>query len=167
MNRNEGSPTKPQPSEVARELFVKGMSWWNRKKVEKALRCFQRAHELNSEDPHITSYLGLVLVDSGIYDKGLELCRGALRKSPSNADLLFNLGQAYLLSSRRNEARLTLLRGARVCEDKHRFMDALTKMGIRRKPIIRFLSRENFLNRWLGKVTYRPGMIYSIQDIAS
>jgi tetratricopeptide (TPR) repeat protein len=166
MNTNEGAPIQPQPSEVARELFVKGVSWWNRKKVDKALRCFQRAHELNPEDPHIASYLGLVLVDSRIYARGFELCRGALRKNSSNADLLFNLGQAYLLSSRRKEARLAFLRGAKVCEDKHRFMDALIKMGIRRKPTVGFLSRDHPFNRWLGKLTYRPGTV-RFEDITN
>jgi tetratricopeptide (TPR) repeat protein len=166
MNRDEGSAIKPLPSEIARELFVKGMSLWNRKKVEKALRCFQRAHELNPENPNIASYLGLVLVDSGIYNRGFELCRGALRENPSNADLLFNLAQAYLLSSRRNEARLTFLRGAKVCEDKHVFIDALIKMGIRRKPTIRLLSRDHLFNRWLGKLTYRSGTV-RFEDITN
>jgi tetratricopeptide (TPR) repeat protein len=157
MDTNDDSPVKPQSSEIANELFLKGISWWDQRKVEKALRCLQRAHELNPEEPRIASYLGLVLIDSGIYDRGFELCRGALRKNPSNADLLFNLGQAYLLSSRRNEARMTFLRGTKVCEDKHRFSDALINMGMRRKPTIRFLSRDHPFNRWLGKLTYRPG----------
>jgi tetratricopeptide (TPR) repeat protein len=156
MNTIEGSQNRLQASEVARELFVKGISWWSQKKVEKALRCFQRAHELKPEDPHIASYLGLVLVDSGIYNRGFELCRAALRKNPSDADLLFNLGQAYLLASRRKEARLTFLRGAKLSGDNHRFIDALIKMGIRRKPTLQFLSRDHLLNHWLGKLTYRP-----------
>lgn len=166
MDINEGPPTIRKPPEIARELFGKGISWWNQKKVEKALRCFQRAHELNPLDLHIASYLGLVLVDSGIYNRGFELCRRALREDPSNANLLFNLGQAYLMSSRRNEARLTFLRGAKTCEDQHRFLDVLIKMGVRRKPTIRFLSRDHPFNRWLGKLTYRPETV-RVEDITS
>jgi tetratricopeptide (TPR) repeat protein len=166
MNTKEESQKKGRPSEVARELFAKGISWWSQKKVEKALRCFQGAHELNPEDPRIASYLGLVLVDSGIYNRGFELCRGALRKSPLNPDLLFNLGQAYLLASRRNEARFTFLRGAKLSDDNHRFIDALIKMGIRRKPTISFLRRDHPFNRWFGKLTYRPGTV-RIKDITN
>jgi tetratricopeptide (TPR) repeat protein len=166
MNTDEESQNKLQPSVVARQLFAKGVSWWSKKNVEKALRCFQRAHELNPEDPHIASYLGLVLVDSRIYNKGFELCRGALRGDPLNPDLLFNLGQAYLLASRRNEARLTFLRGAKLSGDNHRFIDALIKMGIRRKPIISFLPRDHPFNRWFGKLTYRPGTV-RIKDITN
>jgi tetratricopeptide (TPR) repeat protein len=162
----EGFPTQPTPPEIAHELFVQGISWWTQKKVEKALRCFQRAHELKPEDPHIASYLGLVLVDSGIYNRGFELCRAPLRKKPSDADLLFNLGQAYLLASRRKEARLTFLRGAKLSDHNHRFIDALIKMGIRRKPTISFLPRDHPFNRWFGKLTYRPGTV-RIEDIAS
>jgi len=28
-------------------------------------------------------------------------------------------------------------------------------MGVRRNPCLPFLRRENLLNKWLGKVTYR------------
>ena len=40
----------------------------------------------------------------------------------------------------------------------------LKEMGVRRKPIIPFLPRENFINRWLGKLTYKPGR-FKIEDI--
>lgn len=166
MSTTDDSATIREPTEIVQELLIRGIRVWEEKKVNKALRCFRRAHELNPEDPRIASHLGLMLVSTGIYQRGFQLCRVALRKKPSNADLLFNLGQAYLLASRRNEARLTFLRGAKVCEDKHRFMDALIKMGIRRKPLIRFLSRENFLNHWLGKISYRnPNVISSGEKV--
>ena len=30
-----------------------------------------------------------------------------------------------------------------------------TRMGSRRKPCLQFLSRDNLLNKWLGRVTYQ------------
>jgi CheY-like chemotaxis protein len=165
MSTKERLETKPDQSKGVRYLYLKGISLWENENLEKALLCFQRAHELNPDDPHIASYLGLVLVNSGIYERGFQLCREALKKKPVDEAAIFNLGQAYLMSSRRNGARLTFLRGARVCDDKQRFLDELTKMGMRRKPIISFLSRDNPLNRWLGKLTYRPGTV-PVEQIA-
>lgn len=155
----EGLQTEPDQPEAALKLYLEGIYRWKNENLEEALRCFQRAHELNPKDPHIASYLGLVLVNSGIHDRGFQLCREALKKKPLDEEVIFNLGQAYLMSSRRNEARLTFLRGARICDDKQRFLGELIRMGIRRKPIIGFLSRDNHLNRWLGKLTYRPGTL--------
>jgi DNA-binding response OmpR family regulator len=154
---SESKQSMQRSSEIARELYIEGISWWEKRDAEKALRCFNRAHELNPGDPHITSYLGLLLVHSGDRDEGFRLCRRALKSKAFDEELLFNLGQAYLFSSKRNKARLTFLRGARVCENKRRFLDQLAKIGIRRSPVISFLSRDNLLNRWLGKLTYRPG----------
>jgi Flp pilus assembly protein TadD len=159
MAANEDLRIEVKHREIARELYGEGIRSWKHKKTEKALRSLQRAHELNPENPHIASYLGLILVHSGIKDRGFQLCRSAIAKRPYDEITLFNLGQAYLLSSRRNEARLAFIRGAKACDNSEPFIEELKKMGIRRKPPLRFLSRDHPLNRWLGRVTYRPSTV--------
>ena len=152
--------------EAAKDLFVQGLVVWRQKKVEKALGCLQRAYELNPTDPSIASFLGVVLVRAGIRDRGFQLCRQALKRSPFNEHLLFNLGQAYLFAGKRLEARKTLLLGAKACTNSRRFVDVLLQMGVRRKPVISFLSRNHSINRWLGKLTYRPETV-RIEDITN
>jgi tetratricopeptide (TPR) repeat protein len=148
----------------SRELYLKGISWWNKKRYDNALFCFQKAYELQPDNPFIASYLGLALVKMKSHDQGLALCREAMRKRPFNEELVFNLGQACMLAGRRNEARKVLLLGAKGCDDHQRFLNALKEMGVRRRPVIRFLSRDHALNKWLGRMTYRPGT-FRIEDI--
>jgi tetratricopeptide (TPR) repeat protein len=154
----------PDRAQQGRELYLKGLSCWKEKHYDRALHLFQKAHEIYPENPFVASYLGATLVKVGIVERGLDLCRQAVKKRPFQEDILYNLGQAYLWVGNRAEARRTFLLGAKGCNDSNRFLDALRKMGVRRKPIIPFLSRDHFLNRWLGKLTYRPGM-FRLEDI--
>ncbi len=147
-----------------RELYLKGISWWKKKRFDNALYCFQKAHELQPDNPYVLSYLGLARVRMKAVEEGLELCRRALRIKPFQDDLVFNLGQAYLMGGNRAEARKTFLLGAKGCDDHQRFLGALKEMGVRRKPVIGFLPRNNILNRWLGRMTYRVGK-FRIGDI--
>ncbi len=147
-----------------RSLYLEGIEWWNKGKYDKALVCFQRAHELAPHNPFIMSYLGLARVKMNAVEEGVELCKEALKKKPFNEDLIYNLGQACRLGGMRQEARKAFLMGAKVSDSPGRFLQALKEMGVRRKPIIPFLPREHFLNRWLGKLTYKPGR-FKIEDI--
>jgi tetratricopeptide (TPR) repeat protein len=148
----------------SRELYLKGISWWNKKRFDNALHCLQRAYELQPDNPFIQSYLGLARVKMRAIDEGLELCRHALRRKPFQDDLVFNMGQAYLMAGNRAEARKTFLLGAKGCDNHQRFLNALKDMGVRRKPVIGFLSRDHLINRWLGKLTYRAGK-FRIEDV--
>ncbi|MEJ5378228.1 MAG: tetratricopeptide repeat protein [bacterium] len=150
--------------EESRALYLQGISWWNKRRFDNALVCFQKAHELAPENPFIMSYLGLARIKMKAVAEGLELCQQAAKKRPFNEDLLYNLGVAYQMAGNRQEARKTFLLGAKGCHDTQRFLSALKEMGVRRKPLIPFLSRDNILNRWLGKVTYKPGN-FRIEDI--
>lgn len=148
----------------SRALYLQGISCWNKRRYDNALVCFQRAYELAPGNPFVMSYLGLARVKMKAVEEGLELCRQAVRKKPFNEDLLYNLGQAYRMAGNRNEARKTFLLGAKGCDDTQRFLNALKEMGVRRKPVIPFLSRDNVLNRWLGKITYKPRSFH-IEDM--
>jgi tetratricopeptide (TPR) repeat protein len=140
------------------------MSWWKNKGYDNALSCFQKAHEIQPDNPIILSYLGLAKIKTKAVQEGIELCQRAARMKQFDDDLVFNLGQAYLHVGNRAEARKTFLQGAKGCDDHKRFLKALKEMGVRRRPVVRFLSRDHVLNRWLGKWTYRPGT-FRLQDI--
>ncbi len=148
----------------SRQLYLRGISWWNKKRFDNALACFIQAYELAPDNPLVASYLGLARIKMKAVEEGIELCRQAVRVQPFNEALVFNLGHAYLMSGNRSEARKTFLLGAKGCDDTQRFLKSLKEMGVRRKPVISFLARDNPLNRWLGKLTYRPG-IFRIEDI--
>lgn len=155
---------EPNQRETAEQLFKEGLAAWRQRKIEKALRYFQKAHDIDPDEALFASYLGVTLVKAGIFGRGLELCKLAVRRRPFNGDLLYNLGQAYLFANNRAEARKAFLLGAKSSMDGKPFLNALLQMGVRRKPVIGFLSRDHFLNRWLGKLTYRPDRA-RVQDI--
>lgn len=148
----------------SRSIYLQGIHWWNNRNYDKALVCFQRAHELFPQNPFIMSYLGLARVKMRAVEEGLELCQQALKRKPFNEHLLYNLGQAYRLAGNRQEARRAFILGAKIAQDSKRFLNALKEMGVRRKPVIPFLSRDHVLNRWLGKLTYKPGQ-FRIEDV--
>jgi len=155
---------RPNQQDIAQEHYQEGLNWWKQKKIDKALHHFQKAYDLFPENLYISSYLGVTLAKAGIMERGIQLCQKATSKRPFNEDFLYNLGQAYLFAGKRMEARKTFLLGAKGCSETKRFVGALLQMGVRRKPVIRFLPRNHFLNRWLGKLTYRPEAA-RVQDI--
>ena len=155
---------EPNHTETADQLFKEGLAAWKQRKIEKALHYFQKAHDIDPKEALFASYLGVTLVKAGILGRGFELCKLAVRKRPFNGDVLYNLGQAYVFANNRAQARKAFLLGAKSSRDGEPFLDALLHMGVRRKPLIGFLSRDHLLNRWLGKLTYRPGR-GRVQDI--
>jgi tetratricopeptide (TPR) repeat protein len=141
------------------DLFLEGLSCWKEGIYSGALTFFQRALDQKPDDPVISSYMGMTLVKEGLTDRGVQLCEDAWRKKPLDRDLILNLGRACLWAGKRQQARKMFIRGAKVCRNSRPFVDELVKMGMRRKPIIPFFSRDNWLNIWLGKKTYRPGIV--------
>lgn len=87
-------------------------------------------------------------------DEGLRLCRYALKLDRASAESYLNLARVYDLRNDRRRTVKALERGLRL---KPRDRDLLVfrkEIGYRRPPVIRFLSRDNPLNVWLGKKRY-------------
>jgi Flp pilus assembly protein TadD len=137
------------------ELFSLGLFCWDKDEHDRALSFFQKAHAMHPDEPVIASYLGAAFARAGLLRRGLELCLEAARKDAHNDVIALNLGWAYLWAGDRWEARRIFIQGAKESRDAERFREALKEIGMRRKPVLRFLSRDNSLNQWLGKLTYR------------
>lgn len=116
------------------------------------------------DDPRATlfsSYHGLTLVCLG--DRtGLRLCRQAAASELRQAGVYHNLAQAELRLGHRRQAWQAVQRGLQI-EPQHRGLQRQRqRMGVRRRPTLPFLKRDNPLNRWLGKLTWRmqhPGHV--------
>jgi len=100
------------------------------------------------------SYEGLALVH-GNDRRGVLLCRRAAANETIHGDVFRNLARAELRLKNRRRACEAIQRGLSV-ESGHTGLRALRqRMGVRRSPAIPFLSRDHFLNRVLGQLTYR------------
>lgn len=101
------------------------------------------------------SYLGVALAKLERRRRdGLKLCEHAVRLQFYEPENHLNLARVYLLMDNRRGAVDALARGLRV-DPSHAGLRALRKeIGVRRRPVIPFLSRDNFLNRLLGRIRH-------------
>ena len=81
-------------------------------------------------------------------------CRLALRLAPGDPELRTNLGRVHRLRGNNGAAHRNFMeafqhdrRHAGACAE-------LTRMGIRRRPVLRFLGRGHWCNRVLGHLRH-------------
>ncbi len=142
----------------ARDEYELGIAFFRKKQWRTATRHFSQAeHKCNRDDVHLQCYKswhGVSLVYSGDVS-GLNLCRHASTRENIDATVFQNLALAELKLRHRKRACEAVKRGLSI-DPKHRGLLKLRKnMGARRQPCLIFLDRNNPLNKWLGKMTYR------------
>lgn len=77
-------------------------------KDPKALELAERAHQLAPNQPAIMDTLGVLLVDKGDLQRGLELIGKALALAPQAAEIRLNYAKALIKANRKEEARKEL-----------------------------------------------------------
>lgn len=121
-----------------------------------AHHAFERAHRRDPRDPRAMSWYGLTLVlverNSNL---GVTLCDQALRAAGPDPELLLNQARIHLALNQRERAVRAVLRGLELWPRDARFAAARDAIGIRRPPVLGFLSRKNPLNRVLGQIRHR------------
>lgn len=109
-------------------------------------------------DPMANTYLsyeGLALIHLN-ERRGLLLCRRAAARELLRGDVFRNLARAELRLGNRRRACQVIRRGLTVDARHAGLRELRRRMGVRRPPAIAFLSRDHFLNRYIGRLTYRP-----------
>lgn len=146
----------------AEERFRRGLEALENGRGRQAMALFETALELERKNgakrpqARYISFYGLCLaLEQQRLREGIEMCRQALPMESYNADLCLNLARALLAAGRRREAYEQLIRGAGLAPGHQGILRELHAMGIRRRPVLRFLHRDNPLNVFLGKITRR------------
>lgn len=139
------------------EQFVRGLSHWENGEVDRALYYFRMADLASTRGDRFrdlyTSYHGLALVYSGDRS-GLNFCRQVVDCGCRHAEVFCNLALAELRLNHRGRAYTTICAGLKINE-QHPFLNSLRmQMGVRKSPILGFLSRDNVLNKFLGRLVY-------------
>lgn len=143
--------------EEAEKFYVRGVEELEAGNGPVALSFFEKAAALDVS-PKITSFLGLCLAhERGQVQKGQTLCGDAITKEPTNPIHYLNLGKIYLLVSNRTEAIRVFRDGLRATHDE-RLVTALNDLGTRKPPVLPFLLRDHFLNKYLGKLLNKLGL---------
>jgi hypothetical protein len=118
-------------------------------------RAAERGERFEALPGLVYSYLGygLALRDRRVAE-GIRLCRHAIKVEFYQPESYLNLARAELLAGNRRGAQWALDQGLRV-DEAHPGLQALRhELGIRRPPVLPMISRDNPLNRLLGKLRY-------------
>jgi len=102
------------------------------------------------------AYLGQAIARcEGRKHEGLELCRHAVTIEPFRPENYLNLAQLYLMVGNRRGALRALRDGLALDSDHRGLLELQSKLGVRRRPPIPFLSRTNPLNVLIGQLRHR------------
>lgn len=123
--------------------------------LKEAYDRYQRAGETKAMAP-VLSYYGLCLaMYRARYREGAQFCQAAIDREFFRAEYYHNLAQVWVAGRSRRRAVEAIQRGLSV-EPNHAALKELEEeLGRRRPPFLRFLNRNNPLNRSLGKLRHR------------
>lgn len=115
---------------------------------------------LQAEDnPSLHSCLGFCIAkERGHITKGLELCHAAIEHEPENSIHYFYLAKVYLHAGSKEDALKTLRQAMAQGGSPAEILQMLEELGTRNPPPLRFLSRDNPLNKYLGIILARLGL---------
>jgi tetratricopeptide (TPR) repeat protein len=143
---------------VSESSFRRGLGAIHRRAFLEALAYFESAVRLSRQSGDSVpmkylSYYGLCLaVCSDRFEEACALCETAVRGEFYNPDLYWNLGRVYLRAGDRHRAFGSFMRGLHLNPRHAGLIGSIRRLGLRRKPIVRFFSRGHLLNRILGRL---------------
>jgi len=150
---------------AAEESYQKGIGALRSGRVTEALALFEAAISLEkrfgSSKPQARylSHYGLCLaLGRRELHEALRFCREAMAIEEFNPDIRCNLGQVLIRTGRTREAYKVLVGGLGLQPDHAGLRRTLRALGIRRRPVIPFLSRGNLLNVALGRLRSRTAV---------
>lgn len=102
------------------------------------------------------AYLGYGLARlQGETDEGVRLCRRALELDIYQPENYYYLASALLLTEDRRSAVDVIEQGLQIDATHEGLQSLKTEIGQRRRPVLPFLARDNFLNRSVGRLRHR------------
>jgi len=141
----------------SRELYAKAEAHIRRNNFGKAASLLKEALKIAPDNPRYVSAMGLCAAMQGNHIEGEKMCRDAIAASGSEVDpiLLVNLGRICLRKGDRQNAREYLLKAYQLDPTHPATALELSSMGVRRKPVLKFLDRNHPLNIRLGKIRHQ------------
>ncbi len=164
IERSQPSPSpEASPSVLpAAEYLKTARTQLRNGRPKEAYSVVLKACSVYPDHPIILSYYGWL---QAVVDKkprsGVTFCRRAFTNFKTSDPhiagsvypvLYLNLGRTLLLSGRKKEAVESFGRGLTYDRWHKELKKEMTALGIRKSPVLPFLSRSNPLNRLLGKL---------------
>ena len=130
-------------------LLKKGLEALAQGDTLSALSYFEKAINIENS-PIISSYYAFCIAkERGQVIRAISLCEEAIKREPKNSLHYLNLGRIYLITNNKEDAIKTFREGLNY-EANQQIVDELSRLEIRKPPIIKFLKRNNPINRYLG-----------------
>lgn len=145
-----------RPPGEAQRLYEEARSILRGHREAEAFEILQEVLWLDPEHLEAMSYFGLCLAKvHGDLDQALDICEQALRRAPGNTEIRTNLGRIHRLRGENAAAHRVFLAAYRSNPGCSIPATELTRMGVRRPPLLPFLHREHWCNRVLGRLRHR------------
>ena len=112
------------------------------------------ALKISPENPTYLSMLGYCIGIQGNLVAAEKMCRKAIVQAPRDPNVYVNLGRVLTEQDRRMEAREALMHAYRLDNTHAPAALELSRMGVRRKPVIPFLGRNHPFNCYLGRLRH-------------
>jgi tetratricopeptide (TPR) repeat protein len=134
-------------------LFNRATEMLNRNRVSAARKYLEMALQICPQHATYLSFYGLcVAIDSLEYDAARKLCEKAVRMAPDDPLPRVNLGKVLRLQGDNGAAHAEFLSAWRLDTQHPAPASELSRMGIRRPPVLPFLPRSHWANVRLGKL---------------
>jgi tetratricopeptide (TPR) repeat protein len=137
------------------QAFAQGLELLKKSRLSESANAFRMAFKTDPENPRYLSYYGLIvaLAEDNLQD-GINFCRAAIHRASFEPDFFVNLSKVYSKAGQRKKALEALVEGLNFDKNEARIKTEMRRLGVRRRPTLRFLPRGHFLNKTLGKFTY-------------
>jgi len=134
-------------------LFNRAIEMLNRNKASAARKHLEQALQICPQHPAYLSMYGLcVAIDAEDFDSARRICEKAVKMSPSDPINRVNLGKVFRLQGDNGSAYEEFLAAWQLDKLHPAPAAELTRMGIRRPPVLRFLPRSHWANIYLGRL---------------
>jgi tetratricopeptide (TPR) repeat protein len=115
-----------------------------------------------TDEPEVLSSFGLcIALERGKVKDAIDLCIKAIDRDSENVYHYLNLGKIYLKDGKKAVGIDIFRKGLRLNVDNEyaREIDLiLNKLGTRRRPVLPFLGRHHFINKYCGIVLGKLGV---------
>lgn len=142
-----------ETGDEAKKLLDKGIALLKRGYPTEAMECLEEIITMGHKSSACYSWLGVAMARSK-WDmvKAEEYCKIAVKKDFYVPQYYINLAEVYKLKGNKPKAIQILEAGLKLDSENEAILKELNKFGVRARPTISFLARENAINIQIGKV---------------
>ena len=148
----------------SRELFRRSEIQINRGRFREASAILTEALKMAPDNPIYISQLGYCVGMLGNLSDGERMCRKAMKMAPAVPIILVNLGRMLVEKGLRQEARILFTQAYQIDNTSSPAALELSRLGVRKPPVLPFMGRGNPLNKYLGILRFRLSELWNCRN---